>query len=64
MATPKTIYSKMKEIFKKFLWGGVQQLKKWSLVAWSNLIKPKMEGGVGLIDPFILNQAKLWWIWA
>ena len=67
MATPKTICSKMEEIFKKFLWGGVQQLKKLSLVAWSNLMKPNMEGGLGLRDPFILNQVlgiKLWWIWA
>lgn len=34
----------MVETFKKFLWGGAKQVKKWALVSCLNLKKPKMEG--------------------
>jgi len=66
MAAPKGVCTKMIEIYRKFLWGGPKQQKKWALCSWNNLTKPKEKGGLGLRDPSILNQvlaAKLWWRW-
>eukprot|EP00253_Pinus_taeda_P019935 PITA_19935 len=40
--------------------------KKWALVAWEKLCKPKAHGGLGLHDPEILSRvsgSKLWWRW-
>lgn len=65
-AIPKTICQKMVEIFKKFLWQGTSKTKKWALFSWTWLSKSVIEGGLGLRDPYILNQvmgAKLWWRW-
>lgn len=56
----------MREILRKFIWGGPKQQRKWALVSWKGLSKHKEEGGLGLRDPCILNQvlgAKLWWRW-
>jgi len=66
MAVPKTSCSNIVETFKEFLWGGALQVKKWDFVSWPNLTKHNMEEGMGLRDPYILNQvmgAKLWWHW-
>jgi len=66
MATPKGACSKIVDIFKKFLWGGVQQIRKWALVSWQRMTKKKLDGGLGLRDPYILNQTmgdKIWWRW-
>jgi hypothetical protein len=41
---------------KNFLWQGAQASKKWALVAWNTICKPKDKGGLGLRDPEILNQ--------
>jgi len=48
MVVPKNSCSKMVDIFKKFLWGGAQQLKKWALFSWPKLMKPNMEGGLSI----------------
>lgn len=56
MEIPKGVCAKMIEIYRKFLWGGPKQQKKWALSSWNNLTKTKEEGGLGLRDPFILNQ--------
>ena len=48
------------------MWGGAQHVRKWALISWQGLVKRKMEGGLGLRDPYILIQvmgAKLWWRW-
>lgn len=40
--------------------------KKWALVAWHKLSKPKIMGGLNLVDPSIINMTcgtKLWWRW-
>eukprot|EP00253_Pinus_taeda_P031482 PITA_31482 len=66
MAAPKGACNKMTKIFKKFIWGGNKNQKKWALVSWKEVVKRKMEGGLGLRDPYLLNQAmgaKLWWQW-
>eukprot|EP00253_Pinus_taeda_P026169 PITA_26169 len=56
MVAPKGACSKMVYIFKKCLWGGAQQIRKWALVSWKGLIKKKANGRLGLKDPYTLNQ--------
>eukprot|EP00253_Pinus_taeda_P015705 PITA_15705 len=66
MAAPKGICNKLVEIYRKFLWGGPKQQKKWALYSWKSLTKPKEKGGLGVRDPWTLNQvlaAKLRWRW-
>lgn len=66
MAALKGACAKMVEIFKKFLWGGPKQQRKWALVSWKGLVKSKDNGGLSLRYPYSLNQvmgAKLWWRW-
>ena len=65
-AIPKTICQKMVEIFKKSLWEGTRKTKKWALLSWAWLSKSVTEAGLGLRDPYILDEvmgAKLWWRW-
>eukprot|EP00253_Pinus_taeda_P015440 PITA_15440 len=66
MVAPKGICNKLVEIYRKFLWGGPKQQNKRALYSWNSLTKPKEKGGLGLKDPWILNQvlaAKLRWRW-
>eukprot|EP00253_Pinus_taeda_P033746 PITA_33746 len=66
MAVPQGVCTKIREILRKFIWGGSSQQKKWALVSWKHLKKRKEEGGLGLRDPGKLNKilgAKLWWRW-
>eukprot|EP00253_Pinus_taeda_P016827 PITA_16827 len=66
MATPLGICSKIREIMRKFIWGGANHQKKWALVSWKHLTERKEKGGLGLRDPEKLNKvlgAKLWWQW-
>ena len=66
IVVPKGVCTKMIEIFRKFIWGGPKQQKKWALISWKIITKTKEEGGLGLRDPYILNQVlggKLWWRW-
>ena len=66
MAVPQGICVKIREILRKFIWGGSSNQKKWALVSWKHLIKHKEEGGLGLRDPSKLIKilgAKLWWRW-
>lgn len=65
-AYPKGIFTQLVSMFKKILWQGVQSNRKWALLTWDKLLKLKVAGGLGLRDPFILNNvlgAKLWWRW-
>lgn len=65
-AAPKTICNNMVKVFKNFLWKGAQYTHKWALLSWEKLTKTKKAGGLGLRDPYVLNQVmgvKLWWRW-
>jgi hypothetical protein len=46
--TPKGILQKIRSIQREFLWRGVESKKKWALVAWEKVCKPKCKGGLGL----------------
>eukprot|EP00253_Pinus_taeda_P033970 PITA_33970 len=66
LPAPKGILQQMRTIQRSFLWNGNGDKKKWVLVAWNKLCKPKYMGGLNLVDPSIVNRtcgAKLWWRW-
>jgi len=66
MAAPSGIYTKLREIMRRFIWGGTEQRKKWALASWKTLTKRKESGRLGLRDPEKINRvlgAKLWWRW-
>ena len=63
---PTNIVTNIKNIQRDFLWGKGEEKKKWILVAWDRVCKPKSHGGLGLHDPGIINRvlgAKIWWRW-
>jgi hypothetical protein len=66
LATPISVIKAIKSLQINFLWQGHQNNKKWALVGWDKLCKPKKFGGLGIRDPGKLNQvmgAKMWWRW-
>jgi hypothetical protein len=63
---PKGILQNIRAIQRDFLWRGVENKKKWALVAWEKVFRPKGKGGMELQDPQVTNKAygaKLWWRW-
>eukprot|EP00253_Pinus_taeda_P004124 PITA_04124 len=61
--TPTGVITDIRNIQRDFLWGKGEEKKKWALVAWDRVCKPKSHGGLGLHDPGILNRvlgAKIW----
>jgi hypothetical protein len=66
LPAPKGILQKVRAIQRDFLWRGAESKKKWALVAWEKVCKPKCKRGLGLQDPQVTNEAyreKLWWRW-
>ena len=64
--TPQGILQKIRAIQRDYLWRGAKTKKKSALVAWEKVCKPKRQGGLGLQDPQVTNNAygaKLWWCW-
>eukprot|EP00253_Pinus_taeda_P011540 PITA_11540 len=64
--TPKGVLQHFRSIQRGFLWGKGEERKKWALVVWDKICKPKNHGGLGLDDPEILSKVlgeKLWWRW-
>jgi len=63
---PKGVLQKIRVIQRSFLWSNNSKKKKWSLIEWNKLCKPKYLGGLNLQDPSTINRAcgaKLWWKW-
>ena len=66
ISTPSGVITNIRNIQRDFLWGKGEEKKKWALVAWDRVCKPKSHGGLGLNDPRTLNnvlEAKMWWRW-
>eukprot|EP00253_Pinus_taeda_P002756 PITA_02756 len=66
LPVPKGVLQQFRTIQRDFLWGKGENKKKWALVAWENICKPKIHGGLGLDDPEVLSKAlgaKLRWGW-
>src|ERR1044072_8712238 len=61
---PAGVLKICKSIFRKFLWGGVEDNNKISWVKWDYICWPKSEGGLGIKDWGLFNTALLGkWRW-
>jgi hypothetical protein len=66
LAAPQSVIKTIRNLQRNFLWHGHHPDKKWALVGWDKICRPKSIGGLGLRDPSKLNNimgAKLWWHW-
>ena len=66
LPAPKGVLQLIRNIQRDFIWGKGEDKKKWALVAWDKLCKPKNHGGLGLHDPKTLSKVlgeKFWWRW-
>eukprot|EP00253_Pinus_taeda_P035275 PITA_35275 len=66
LPAPKGVMQQIRNIQREFLEGKAEEKRKWYLVSWDKLCKPKAHGGLGLHDPETLNRvlgAELWWSW-
>jgi len=64
LPAPKGVMQLIRNIQRSFLWGKGEVGKKWALVAWEKICRPRNYGGLGLDDHEILSKAlgaKLWW---
>jgi hypothetical protein len=61
---PKKVIEELTRIQRQFLWGGSEGKNKINWVSWSNVCKPKSEGGLGLKNLEKFNCALLIkWKW-
>eukprot|EP00253_Pinus_taeda_P008637 PITA_08637 len=66
LAAPKWVLKRLRNLQRDFLWGSTETNRKWALVKWDKVCKPKIQGGIGLRDPENSNtimNAKIWWQW-
>eukprot|EP00253_Pinus_taeda_P028735 PITA_28735 len=66
LAAPKWVLKRIRNMQRDFLWGSSETNRKWALVKWDKICKPKIQGGIGLRDPETSNtimNAKIWWQW-
>lgn len=66
LAPPKCVLKIIYNFQCNFLWGSTGQNKKWALVNWDKVYKPKKQGGLSLRDPQqrnIFMGARIWWQW-
>ncbi|KAE8678318.1 hypothetical protein F3Y22_tig00111427pilonHSYRG00438 [Hibiscus syriacus] len=61
---PALVYKTLNSIMSNFLWGGGDGNKKIHWVSWSDVCKPKIEGGLGVPNLNVVNRALLEkWAW-
>jgi len=61
---PKGLHSKMDTIRSRFFWRGADDIFKYHMAKWVSVCKPKIHGGLGIINTEIMNQCLLTkWIW-
>jgi len=66
LATPQYVIRAIRNIQHSFLWHGHHPNKKWAMVGWDKICRPKYLGGLGLKDLRKINRImgeKLWWHW-
>lgn len=66
LPAPKGVLQHIRNLQRDFLCCKGEEKKKWALVSWEKLCKPKNHGGLGLHDLETLRQVfgeKLWWRW-
>lgn len=65
-STPKSVLKEFDSLTRKFLWARNLDIRKWSLVSWDQVCKPKENGGFGLRQVeqnSLVLVAKLYWRW-
>eukprot|EP00253_Pinus_taeda_P019743 PITA_19743 len=50
LPAPKGVLQRFRNIQRDFLWGKEETRKKWALVSWEKIYRPKHYGGLGLDD--------------
>jgi hypothetical protein len=61
---PKGLHCKMDTIRSSFFWRGADDVFKYHMAKWISICKPKIHGGLGIINTEIMNQCLLTkWIW-
>ncbi|XVE70601.1 hypothetical protein DITRI_Ditri10aG0084400 [Diplodiscus trichospermus] len=61
---PASIKMKLYKIQRRFMWDGSLESRKIHWVDWSSVCKPKVMGGLGIIDVKLKNKAQLnKWVW-
>jgi hypothetical protein len=64
IAVPQSVIKAIKNPQQTFLWHGHHPDKKWALVGWDKICRPKSKGVLGLRDPRNINHIMgeiLWW---
>lgn len=56
-AFPVSVIEEAKRICRDFIWGSSPSARKCHLISWSQLCKPKDEGGLGFRNLRVLNEA-------
>lgn len=61
---PKGIHSKMDTLRSRFFWRGAGDEFKYHMAKWVAICKPKIHGGLGIVNIEIMNRCLLTkWIW-
>uniref|UniRef100_A0A251V012 Putative RNA-directed DNA polymerase, eukaryota n=1 Tax=Helianthus annuus TaxID=4232 RepID=A0A251V012_HELAN len=61
---PVKVIEKLEALMRNFLWGGSEEVRKMSWVAWDVVTRPKRYGGLGINKLKLVNEALLSkWIW-
>ena len=56
---PTSICDNVEKVCRDFIWGDTEEKRKVHLVAWRDLCKPRMAGGLGMRNLKLCNQAFL-----
>jgi hypothetical protein len=51
LEAPKYVLKVVRNIQRSFLWGGTKERKKWALVSWTSIYKPKWGRRLGTQRP-------------
>ncbi|KAJ8429569.1 hypothetical protein Cgig2_010282 [Carnegiea gigantea] len=56
---PTEVVNKITQLFRNYLWGGIEEFKRVPLISWQHACLPKAQGGLGLKDFTAWNKATI-----